>query len=86
MTLYGYAMKVIEQFTRGKSGDEAKNEDRIAVTDDFIALFDGVTSRAGFLLKGVSTGRFAVDVLSETLGKIPAGISPSRCVVYRSNT
>lgn len=58
-------MRVIEHFIQGKTGDEAACEDRLVVTDDFIAVIDGVTSRAGTTLQGMSTGRFAAQVLFE---------------------
>ncbi|MBI1214941.1 MAG: hypothetical protein GC185_03875 [Alphaproteobacteria bacterium] len=58
-------MKVIEQFTQGKTGDENLNEDRIVVTDDFVAVIDGVTPCADVTLQGMSTGRFAAIVLLE---------------------
>ena len=59
-------MKVIEQFTAGKAGNDA-NEDRIAVSKNFIGVFDGVTSRQGNTLRGVSNGRFASGVLAGAL-------------------
>jgi hypothetical protein len=73
-------MKIIEQFTQGKTGDEAKNEDCIAVTNDFIAVFDGVTSRAGFTLGGTSTGVFASRTLAEELKSLPSHIGAYEAV------
>jgi hypothetical protein len=66
-------MKIIEQFTAGKAGPDA-NEDKLTVGDDFIGVFDGVTSRQGNTLRGVSTGRFAAGVLAEALHKLPKDI------------
>ena len=79
-------MKIIEQFTQGKTGDETKNEDCIAVTNDFIAVFDGVTSRAGFTLKGGSTGCFASRLLTEELKKLPAETDAHTAVAALNKT
>lgn len=67
-------MRVIEEFLQGKTGDEALNEDRIAVTDHFVGLFDGATSRAGVPLAGMTLGRFASQAVAEELQRLPAGI------------
>jgi hypothetical protein len=68
-------LEVIEEFTQSKSGDEALNEDRIVVTDDFIAVIDGATSRAGAGLQGMSGGRFAALVLLEGIKEMPPRLS-----------
>ena len=79
-------MKIIEQFTQGKTGDAAKNEDSIAVTKDFIAVFDGVTSRAGFMLQEMSTGCFASRALVAALEKLPADIDAYSAVESLNKT
>lgn len=65
-------MKIIEQFLCGKTGDENLNEDRIAVTEHFVALMDGATSRGGQPLAGKTLGRFA----SETVAAAIAALDP----------
>lgn len=79
-------MKIIEQFTQGKTGDEAKNEDCIAVTNDFIAVFDGVTSRAAFTLGGTSTGVFASRTLAKAIKKLSADIDGPAAVASLNKT
>lgn len=78
-------MKIIEQFTAGKAGPDA-NEDRLAVFDNFIGVFDGVTSRQGNTLRGVSTGRFAAGVLAAALEKLPKDIEGHAAVVSLNTT
>lgn len=79
-------MKIIEQFTKGKTGDDTKNEDRIAVTPDFIGVFDGVTSRAGFMLNNMSTGTFASGVLADALAQLPPDIDAHQAVISLNKT
>lgn len=79
-------MKIIEQFLKGKTGDESKNEDALAVTEHFIGIFDGVTSRAGATLKGISTGRFASHLLAEELNNLPADSSADAAISKLNET
>jgi hypothetical protein len=79
-------MKIVEQFTRGKTGDDTKNEDRVAVTPDFIGVFDGVTSRAGFMLGGMSTGTFAAGVLADALAHLPPDMDAYEAVPSLNKT
>lgn len=64
-------MRVIEEFTEGKTGDAAKNEDRIVVTDHHACVLDGVTDKTGIVIDGESTGRFAVSVVADAIEVLP---------------
>lgn len=68
-------MKIIEQFSCSKTGDDGRNEDSIAVTPHFVGVFDGVTSRTGVALAGMSTGRFAALTLAAALEKLRPDIA-----------
>ena len=61
-------MKVIEQKIIGKRG-AAACEDEIVVTDDFIAVIDGSTSKStrGKLKTGESSGQFAARAVAEII-------------------
>ena len=61
-------MKIIETFTKGKRG-ENQNEDGFVITDDYIAVIDGVTSEE----KGTTPGRAAMLALSLSV----QGFSPN---------
>ena len=73
-------MQIIEQFTQGKAGSDALNEDRIVVTPHFVAVLDGATSRAGNTLKGLTNGQFASSVLAHALQALPADITARAAV------
>ena len=64
-------MRIIEQFTKGKVSDE-KNEDRIVVTDDFIAVVDGATSQVKTLDGGKTPGALAADMVAEAIRQLPS--------------
>lgn len=73
-------MQIIEQYSEGKKGDPALNEDAIVVTPDFIAVFDGVTSTPGQILGGVAPGRFAAEFFSAAVKSLPADIEAKAAV------
>jgi hypothetical protein len=52
-------MRLIEQFTQGKTGDDSLNEDALIVTPHFKGIADGATDFRGRRIGGISSGRFA---------------------------
>lgn len=79
-------MDIIEQFLCGKTGNEDINEDRIAVTDDFIGLFDGATNRGGAVLAGKTFGRFASETVAQALADLPADVTARAAIDSLSAT
>lgn len=77
-------MQVIEQFTQGKTGDDSLNEDKIVVTEHFIAVLDGVTSRRGQMLQGMTNGRFAAHVLAAEIARLPRQIEGRAAIAHLS--
>lgn len=73
-------MQVIESFTEGKYGDPGLNEDKIIVTDDFIVLLDGVTSKTCPKLDGKAGGRFAVDTVEAVIRSVDPDINVRACI------
>lgn len=79
-------MQIIEQFLAGKTGVEDINEDRIAVSENFIGLFDGATNRGGAVLGGKTFGRFAAETVAEALLHLPADITARAAIDSLSAT
>lgn len=67
-------MKILETYTMGKFNDPARCEDSIVITDDFIAVIDGVTTKSGRLYEGRKSGRVAAELLSGVIPTIDARI------------
>ena len=63
-------MRVIEKFLRGKFNKEELCEDGICVTEDFIAVIDGVTSQSPFKYENKKLGKIICDVLLEAIPKL----------------
>lgn len=72
-------MKVIEKFIRGKSGNKDADtlcEDGIVVTDDFIAVIDGSTSKSKTeIMPGMKNGRYCMLKISNFIRSMSADIS-----------
>jgi len=79
-------MQIIEQFSEGKTGDNALNEDRIVVTKDFIAVLDGATARSGHNLRGMPNGKFASTIVGEAIEKMDAQITGRAAADYLTET
>lgn len=77
-------MKIIEQFTCGKHGDPDRNEDRIVVTDAFIAVLDGVTAKSCPPINGKSGGRFAAEAGEAALRALDASVDAKTAVAALS--
>lgn len=52
-------MEIIEDFTCGKKVENNQNEDALVITDDFIAVIDGASSKNQQLFDGVTGGKIA---------------------------
>ena len=63
-------MKVIERFLKGKYNDDKLCEDGICVTDNFIAVIDGVSSQSQIRFKDKKLGKIICDILLEAIPKL----------------
>lgn len=73
-------MNIIEQFIKGKKGNPAFCEDMLLVTEDFIAVLDGVTSKTDRLFSGKTGGRAAAEAVCEAITEFPDNISVNEAV------
>ena len=63
-------MKVIEQFLKGKYGKDELCEDAICVSENFIAVIDGVSSQSEFIYQNKKLGKIIADILMEAIPKL----------------
>jgi hypothetical protein len=64
---------VLEQFVTAKN-ETIVSEDLILITPNFISVLDGVTSKTKKEYRGTTGGRFAAEVIAETIENLPADI------------
>lgn len=64
-------MKVIEEFIQGKANNSALCEDAIFVSNDFVAVIDGATSKSERLWDGKTSGKIASQILQQKMADIP---------------
>lgn len=60
-------MKIIEKYINSKTGDIADCEDKIFISDDFIAVIDGATSKTDFKYKNKTPGALAAEIIANAL-------------------
>ena len=63
-------MRIVEHFIKGKSSPK-KCEDALVVTEHFIAVIDGVTSKSDFTYQGQTTGKLASKIITQQLECLP---------------
>jgi glycerophosphoryl diester phosphodiesterase len=68
-------MKIIESFIKGKSKDQALCEDRLVITDHFIAVIDGVTSKSTRTWNGKTGGVAAAEAVCKAIESFPEDIT-----------
>jgi len=77
--------RIIEKFILSKLGDMESCEDRIHVSDKFVAVFDGVTSKAENIPSGMKPGGMVAHEMSEGLHKLESNASCSESLEFLSN-
>lgn len=68
-------MNIVEKNLVGKHVDQSLCEDGIFISNDFIAVIDGVTSKGKLLWNGKKSGVYAKDLIMNLLKNIPNDIS-----------
>ena len=56
-----------ECFCLGKTGDEALCEDVVVISDAYLAVIDGVTSKSKITYNGKKGGRYAAELLADAI-------------------
>ena len=62
----------MEKFCCGRGPDQAKCEDVIFVDENFVAVIDGVTDKAGLDYGGQTGGQWAALTVADELSQLPA--------------
>lgn len=73
-------MKITESFIKGKSKDQALCEDRLVITDHFIAVIDGVTAKSSRTWNGKTGGVAAADAVGNAIKAFPQDITAEKAV------
>jgi len=77
--------RIIEQFILSKLGDLDSCEDHIHISDKFVAVFDGVTSKAENIPSGLKPGGIVAHEMSEGLHQLESNASCSDSLTFLSD-
>lgn len=75
-------MKIIEKFVQGKFDKEELCEDGICVTEDFVALVDGVSSQSEFEYENKKLGKIICDILLEAIPQLNATFNCDQAIDF----
>ena len=70
----GDFMIINEKFIMGKHPDQSLCEDALFISDDFIAVLDGVTSKSDKKFNDMPGGKAATQIAIDVLKNVPANI------------
>ena len=73
-------MKIIEDFICGKKALFFKNEDALLITDNFVAVIDGVTAKNTRLFDGLTGGKRAAEKVCEAIVLFDENITAKQAV------
>lgn len=68
-------MEIVEKYILGKDKDTSLCEDGITVTEDYVVVVDGATSKTGRLYKGKKSGRYLRDIILDGVKTLQGGLS-----------
>ncbi|MCM0647904.1 hypothetical protein NBE98_05900 [Clostridium swellfunianum] len=77
-------MKVIESFIMSKTGVLEQCEDKIFISNDFLAVIDGATSKSSFRWNGKTSGAIAGEIIGDTLKQSECDITLD-LLIFRIN-
>lgn len=75
-------MRIIEQFIEGKNQNQDLCEDGIFVSENMVAVIDGATAKSDIKYMGKSSGRFAMEMVSEALNTLDKSLDAFAAVDY----
>lgn len=78
-------MRVIEKFLKGKFDKQELCEDGIAITKDFIAVIDGVSSQSQFKYKNKKLGKLICDILVEAIPNLDNKLDCYQSIEFLNN-
>ncbi|OPZ76786.1 MAG: hypothetical protein BWY78_01261 [Alphaproteobacteria bacterium ADurb.Bin438] len=78
-------MEIIETYINSKSGKVELSEDEIFISNDFVAVIDGATSKGKFSFEDKTSGKVAAEVLKSALTNMPRDITGVKAIEFLSN-
>ena len=73
-------MEIFEQFIKGKNKNQSLCEDMLFVSDDFIAVIDGVTAKTDILFDGKTGGKAAAEKICEAISSFSKDVNIKEAV------
>ena len=79
------SMDIIEQFSKGKN-DTQPCEDRLVITDDYVAVIDGSTSKGNFSFGGMRSGFVAAKLVGDCIAEMSRRSTVGQAARLMTNT
>ena len=79
------SIKIVERFIKGKKDNEELCEDGLVITDNYISVIDGVTSKGKILWDNKTSGVYVKNLLVEAITKMSPNFDAKNCIEYLSS-
>lgn len=76
------SIKIIESFIKGKKNSPKLCEDGLVITENYISVIDGVTSKGNTLWDNTSSGVYVKNLLINAISKMNFNLSAEECIKY----
>lgn len=76
------SIKIVERFIKGKKDNEELCEDGLVITDNYISVIDGVTSKGKILWDNKTSGVYVKNLLVEAITKMSPNFDAKNCIEY----
>jgi hypothetical protein len=77
-------MEILERNIVAKDGDDGNCEDAIIITEDFVCVIDGTTSKSLKLWEGKKSGRLAAMIIGEAIKTLQRDLGAYESITYIS--
>ena len=74
--------EIVEKFLRGKRGEDCGGEDGLVITENFVVVIDGMTSKTGRKIDGKPCGEMARDVCVRAVQSLEPQSSLNQTLVH----
>lgn len=76
------SVKIIESFIKGKKDNADLCEDGLVITDNYIAVIDGVTAKGKILWDNKTSGVYVKNLLVEAIKKMSSDLDAKNCIEH----
>ena len=76
------SVKIIESFIKGKKNNKELCEDGLVITENYISIIDGVTSKGNTLWQNMTSGVYVKKLLINAINNMSPNLNAEDSIIY----